>query len=697
MKWFYNLKLGTKLIGAFLLLSIITAIVGYEGLTNMSMMNNIVEDLYENETLGIAYIKDANVDIVGYGRSLNNYLLSSTPDERNHYQERMREFENSLLRNIAKAEPLINTDQGKKLISNFQSEWNDYKDVVSKVINLSNKEDLLDRKESVILARSTGKVKSDLIDTLFAKLVKHKEETGETYYKESNVLYADTKEYMILLIIGAIGIGLGLGIFISRDISKKIKLVVAKVKQLQEVAIENLSFGINSLAEGELNSNIEYNLTPLDLNTKDEIGELGSSIDEIINSTGLTVKNFESTRETIKNVINETNVLTVAYREGNLKTRGNLENFKGGYKELINGINTSIDEIIKPIEESTKVISEMAKGDLTVRINKNYKGDHQILKTSINNLGESLENIVNDITDAVQATSSATNQISASTEEMAAGAQEQSSQTAEVASAVEQMTKTILETAQNAGLAAENAKNAGQVANEGGVIVKNTINGMVRIANVVQHSSDTIKKLGASSNEIGEIIQVIDDIADQTNLLALNAAIEAARAGEQGRGFAVVADEVRKLAERTTKATKEIAVMIKQIQSETGEAVSSIETGNKEVEQGKILAEKSEESLNKIIASTNNVLDVINFVASASEEQTATAEQISKNIEGISSVTEESAASTQQIARAAEDLNQLTERLHSLVVQFKVENKKEKYFNKKNNFTNQHKEFLVEA
>jgi len=328
--------------------------------------------------------------------------------------------------------------------------------------------------------------------------------------------------------------------------------------------------------------------------------------------------------------------------------------------------------IKRSLAELVSNAEAISDGDLTVDVVQRNMDEIGVLTGAFARMTLNLREILTSLTEASAAVASATSQINSSTEEMAAGAEEQTSQASEVASAVEEMTKTIVENSKNAGNTADTAKQAKDAAEVGGRVVQETIAGMKRISEVVNKSSETVKTLGKSSDQIGEIIEVIDDIADQTNLLALNAAIEAARAGEQGRGFAVVADEVRKLAERTTKATKEIAGMIKAIQSETGGAVASMNEGTQQVDEGIKLADKAGISLSEIVRVSQKVTDMVSQIAAASEEQSSASEQISKNVEGISSVTNQTAAGVQQIARAAEDLNRLTENLQQMLGKFRL-------------------------
>ncbi|MCE1189022.1 MAG: methyl-accepting chemotaxis protein [Ignavibacteria bacterium] len=216
------------------------------------------------------------------------------------------------------------------------------------------------------------------------------------------------------------------------------------------------------------------------------------------------------------------------------------------------------------------------------------------------------------------------------------------------------------------------ANEAGDQAKNGVTIVGKSIDGMNQIARVVNNSAETVFRLGQNTDKIGEIIDVIDDIADQTNLLALNAAIEAARAGEQGRGFAVVADEVRKLAERTTLATKEISGMIRQIQSETRLAVDAMKEGTTEVESGLKLVNEAGTMLDVIVLGAVSLRDIITQVAAASEEQSVAVDEIGKNVDAINNVTSESAKGLAQIAESAESLNLLATDLQHLVQKFKL-------------------------
>ena len=318
------------------------------------------------------------------------------------------------------------------------------------------------------------------------------------------------------------------------------------------------------------------------------------------------------------------------------------------------------------------VARKVADGDLNVQIGHPSSDEIGQLSALFLVMAQNLRSMISQVSSTSSQIAAASTQLQATAEHIATGAEEVVAQATTVATAGEEMSATSGDIAQNCQMAAEGAQRASLAASDGGMVVGRTVAVMEQIAQKVQESARTVESLGARSDQIGAIIGTIEDIADQTNLLALNAAIEAARAGEQGRGFAVVADEVRALAERTTRATKEIGEMIKAIQKETKGAVAAMEQGVRQVETGTEEASKSGAALQDILAQVNDVAMQINQIATAAEEQTATTSEISSNIMQITEVVQQTSRGAHESAVAAAQLSGNAEELQRLVRQFRL-------------------------
>jgi methyl-accepting chemotaxis protein len=328
--------------------------------------------------------------------------------------------------------------------------------------------------------------------------------------------------------------------------------------------------------------------------------------------------------------------------------------------------------ISRALGNGVAIAERLAQGDLTVSIVADSKDETGLLLAAMKSMAENLRQVIGQVTGTASQVASAASQLSSTAERIATGAEQVAAQSGTVATAGEEMSSTSGDIAQNCQMAATGAQRASQSAQNGADVVEHTVTVMGQIAEKVQETAKTVASLGARSDQIGAIIGTIEDIADQTNLLALNAAIEAARAGEQGRGFAVVADEVRALAERTTRATREIGEMIKAIQNETKGAVTAMEQGVRQVEAGTEEAAKSGLALRDILEQVNDVAMQVHQIATAAEEQTATTGEISSNMLQITEVVQLTSQGAQESATAAAQLSGHAEELQRLVGHFRI-------------------------
>ncbi len=329
--------------------------------------------------------------------------------------------------------------------------------------------------------------------------------------------------------------------------------------------------------------------------------------------------------------------------------------------------------IAKPIQEMRQSMRDIqTTRNLSLRVRADGNQETNEIAAAFNDMVGSFQELIRQVIASSNEVEALALRLSGSATTVARESADQCDASSSMAGAMEEMQANITQVAASSAEAHRIAEESGTYSDEGRSVVEGAANEMTRIASAVTDSSAHIRKLGEMSLQITSIVNVIKDIADQTNLLALNAAIEAARAGEQGRGFAVVADEVRKLAERTTKSTLEISGMISNVQSGTEEAVRSMEEGSARVEQGVALARNAGQSMDHIRSGAERVVSVVGEIAIALREQTLAAQHVADSVSRIVTMAEQNSQETEVIAQSAGSLEQLSRELQATVSSFRV-------------------------
>jgi methyl-accepting chemotaxis protein len=619
-----NLRTNVKLIGSFLIIAILTGVVGVLGIYYIKQIDTADTHLFENQTVPIGQIAEAGVAFQRTRVNLRDLLLAETPEESQKYVDTIKELDTQIITVSAEYEKLIVSEKMKDLFDTYMMDYETFGSFRDQIISLAlaGKTD-----EALTLMRGDAFASAKNVEKTLDEMRVMKVEQAKATADENTAMANQATTIMIVIIVGAVLLAMGFGFVITNSIANPLSFLTKLAKAL------SVGDMVRDVSEAEKD---KVRLR------KDEIGDISKAFDALINyMQGMGVSAV---------AISQNDLTTTVTPKSAKDELGNA------FAKMITGLREAVGQVADSANAVTAAAAQLASasqqsGDATSQIATTIQ---QVA------LGTAQQ------TEGVTKTSASVEQMGRAIDGVAKGAQEQAKAISMASQITSRINAAIEQVANNAQAVTRDSAQAATYSRDGAKTVKETILGMEAIRAKVGLSTTKVEEMGTRSEEIGAIVETIEDIASQTNLLALNAAIEAARAGEQGKGFAVVADEVRKLAERSSLATKEIAALIKGIQKTVSEAVTAMQASAVEVESGVTRANSAGEALDNILGAAESVYKQAEEAGQAAAKVSAAAAELVEAVDSVSAVIEENTAATEEMAANSSELTEAIENIASV-------------------------------
>ncbi len=703
MEFYRNLGIKTKLIAGFAIIAALAVILGIVGVANLGSIASNNEKIYEQSAVPITYLSRIQTAFQQSRVSVRDMIRATKVEDIEKEIEIITAQRADAAGVMEQLGESISNDSLRLAYNLFAEARVTYGEQLDKIIELGRANG--DGSAYAMMANATvstlGKdvppgsftqaatAYREKFQDLEAALLKEAEEVKDASAKSASA--ATAAMAVLCVVVG--GLGIGLGFVIATSISAPLK---KSLHMIQEMGRGHLSIrlGIKSRDEVGLMAQAmdafadDMQKTVIGTMKRIADGDMTASI-EPHDADDEIVPALKTTISTVHRLVSETNSLIEAAVEGRLDTRARTSGFNGSWKELLTGFNKVLETVVLPINEASAVLAEMAEGNLSLRMEGDYKGDYAVIKKSMNQTLDALSAYVGEISTVLTAMAGsdidveirgeyrgdfsaikialnliadnfnqilhdmniASEQVSAGAHQVADGSQSLSQGATEQASSVEELTSSINE------IADQTRQNA-LSANEANELAATALTAATQGNTRMKEMQKAMEEINESSASISKIIKVIDDIAFQTNILALNAAVEAAHAGQYGKGFAVVAEEVRNLAAKSAAAAKETSGMI--------------EGSIKKVEIGTRIADDTAKALDIIVGDVAKAAELVGAIAVASNEQATGIAQINQGVEQVSKVVQANSSTAEQSAQASEELSGQAELLQGMIDRFNL-------------------------